>query len=333
MATKKDTLTLAQIAAIKRLERRFESLPSPAKGDTGPAGKPGPQGEQGPQGERGDKGPQGERGPAGKQGPQGLQGPQGKQGKQGPTGPTGAKGPTGPQGPAGTDGNTIYSGTEPPSLDLGRAGDFYIRTDPLEFYGPKTTSSWGDAIPLSVKDPQVSGLTVGGNLFGSSGGSNGTVSIGTVSTLSAGAEALVTDSGTNGDTVLNFSIPQGETGLPGAAATITIGSVTTGAAGTNAVVTNSGTSSAAILNFTIPQGEDGNFTMDEILDEVRTDAANTTFTYTNGQLTGSSNADVSKTFTYNQNGTLATATIVTTAKTITKTFSYNSNGLSSITVT
>ena len=329
MATKKDTLTLAQVAAIKRLERRLEAIPSPAKGDTGPAGKPGPQGSPGPQGKPGEPGPQG---PKGSKGPQGPKGNEGKQGPTGKAGPRGKTGPAGTQGPAGVDGNTIYSGTKPPAADLGRDGDFYIRTEPLELCGPKRTT-WPKPIRLSVEDEEkLSELTVGGNLS-NSGGSNGTVSIGTITTLDAGAEALVTNSGTNGDTVLNFSIPRGADGLPGSAATITIGSITTGAAGTNAVVTNSGTSSAAILNFTIPQGEDGNFTIDEILDEVRTDAANTTFTYTNGQLTGSSNADVSKTFTYNQNGTLATATIVTTAKTITKTFSYNSNGLSSITVT
>lgn len=333
MATKKDTLTLAQVAAIKRLERRLESLPSPAKGDTGPAGKPGPQGAPGPQGKPGERGPEG---PKGSKGPQGPKGNEGKQGPTGKIGPRGRTGPAGAQGPAGEDGNTIYSGTKPPTADLGREGDFHIRTEPLELCGPKTRSGWPTPIRLSVEDEKkLTELTVGGSLPGSGGGGgfNGAFSIGTVTTTAPGTDATVTDTGTNGDIVLNFGIPRGDTGLPGNAATITIGSVTTGAAGTNAVVTNSGTSSAAILNFTIPQGEDGNFTMDEILDEVRTDAANTTFTYTNGQLTGSSNADVSKTFTYNQNGTLATATIVTTAKTITKTFSYNSNGLSSITVT
>lgn len=328
MATKKEELTLAQIAAIKRLERRLERLPSPEKGNTGPKGEPGPQGAQGPQGERGEQGPQGPKGP---KGPQGKQGLTGKAGPQGKTGPTGAPGEP---GAAGLDGNTIYSGTKPPSPDLGREGDFYIRTEPLELCGPKTKTSWGKPIRLAVEDEtKLSELTVGGTLSNSGGGSNGTVSIGTVTTLSAGAEALVTNGGTNGDTVLNFSIPRGEDGSPGAAATITIGSITTGAAGTNAVVTNSGTSNAAILNFTIPKGEDGNFTMAEILEEVRTDYSSTSFSYTNGQLTGISDANVSKSFSYNQNGTLSSVTITTASQTITKTLSYDSNGLSSITVT
>jgi YD repeat-containing protein len=330
MPTKAEELALAQVAAIKRLKRRVDAIPSPAKGDTGPEGKQGPEGKPGPAGKPGPRGDQGPKGDRGKQGPQG---------KQGLIGKPGAAGKEGPAGKPGVDGNTIYSGTKLPSPELGRDGDFYIRTEPLELCGPKSKSSWPKPIRLSVEDEsKLSELTVGGNISGGSGGSNGTISIGTVTTTDAGTEATVTNSGVNGNTVLNFSIPRGDTGADGAdgaagtAATITIGSVTTGAANTNAVVTNSGTSTAAILNFTIPQGEDGNFTMDEILDEVRTDAANTTFSYTNGQLTGSSNADVSKTFTYNQNGTLASVTITTSSNTITKTFGYNSNGLSSITV-
>ena len=46
-------------------------------------------------------------------------------------------------------------------------------------------------------------------------GTAATVSIGTVSTLPAGSDATVTDSGTSSASILNFGIPQGATGSPG----------------------------------------------------------------------------------------------------------------------
>lgn len=110
------------------------------------------------------------------------------------------------------------------------------------------------------------------------GQGSATVSIGTVTTLAAGSEATVTNSGTTTAAILSFSLPQGAigatgpagatgaqgpqgntgaTGATGAAATITIGTVTTGAAGSQATVTNVGSSSAAVLDFSIPQGAAG----------------------------------------------------------------------------
>ena len=114
-----------------------------------------------------------------------------------------------------------------------------------------------------------------------------TVDVGSTVTGEPGREASVTNSGTQQNVVLNFTIPRGATGAqgpkgengangapgeqgpkgdpgpagadgePGAAATITVGSTTTVAAGTQASVTNSGTEYAAVLNFTIPRGEQG----------------------------------------------------------------------------
>ena len=103
------------------------------------------------------------------------------------------------------------------------------------------------------------------NLRGAQGEA-ATVQVGQVTTLPAGSQATVTNSGTNQAAVLNFGIPTGATGAdgkdgadgaPGAAATIQIGTVTTGAAGSQAAVTNTGTANAAILNFTIPRGNTG----------------------------------------------------------------------------
>jgi YD repeat-containing protein len=74
--------------------------------------------------------------------------------------------------------------------------------------------------------------------------------------------------------------------------------------------------------------------LSRILDRVRTDAADTSYTYDgSGQLTSTANADVSKSFTYNGDGTLAAVTISTATESITKTFSYDANGISSVTVT
>ena len=90
-----------------------------------------------------------------------------------------------------------------------------------------------------------------------------TVTVGTTFTGASGTSAVVTNSGTPQNAVLNFVIPRGETGavgatgLPGTPATVTVGTTTTGAPGTSAVVTNSGTANNAVLNFTVPAGETG----------------------------------------------------------------------------
>ena len=88
-------------------------------------------------------------------------------------------------------------------------------------------------------------------------GEAATVQVGTTTTLPAGNQATVNNSGSSEAAVLNFGIPTGQPGADGLAATITVGEVTTGAAGSQASVTNSGTENAAVLDFTIPQGADG----------------------------------------------------------------------------
>ena len=88
-------------------------------------------------------------------------------------------------------------------------------------------------------------------------GEAATVQVGETTTLPAGSQATVNNSGSSGAAVLNFGIPKGQPGADGQAATIAVGEVTTGAAGSQASVTNSGTENAAVLDFTIPQGADG----------------------------------------------------------------------------
>lgn len=88
-------------------------------------------------------------------------------------------------------------------------------------------------------------------------GTAATIAVGTVTTGAAGSSAVITNVGTSGAAIFNFTIPRGDTGATGAtgtAATIAVGTTTTGAPSTSATVTNSGTSSAAVFNFTIPRG-------------------------------------------------------------------------------
>src|SRR5699024_10501886 len=85
-------------------------------------------------------------------------------------------------------------------------------------------------------------------------GASATVEVGETTTLPAGEQATVTNSGTNINVVLDFAIPQGEQGLTG---TDTVGNTITGQPGTEAVVENAGDEHNALLNFTIPRGAPG----------------------------------------------------------------------------
>ena len=107
------------------------------------------------------------------------------------------------------------------------------------------------------------------------------MTVGETTTLAAGENATVLNSGTIENAVLNFGIPKGHDGIngkDGTAATITIGTVTTGEPGSNASVTNVGTDTAAVLDISIPRGDkgvDGTGAGDVIA------AADNTFTATN----------------------------------------------------
>jgi hypothetical protein len=54
------------------------------------------------------------------------------------------------QGPRGIDGNTILNGRGKPSAELGRDGDFYIDTDELRIFGPKSNGLWGNGNDMRV---------------------------------------------------------------------------------------------------------------------------------------------------------------------------------------
>ena len=92
---------------------------------------------------------------------------------------------------------------------------------------------------------------------------NFVIPAGATTTGTPGTNAIVTNTGTDSNAVLNFVIPAGATGANGAdgadgtAATVQVGTTTTGAPGTNASVTNTGTENNAVLNFVIPAGATG----------------------------------------------------------------------------
>ena len=116
-------------------------------------------------------------------------------------------------------------------------GATYMSRQPNKGIEPGVSQDWGQYWMLSIKD-----------------GASATVEVGETTTLPAGEQATVTNSGTNINVVLDFAIPQGEQGLTG---TVTVGNTITGQPGTEAVVENAGDEHNAILNFTIPRGEPG----------------------------------------------------------------------------
>lgn len=85
-------------------------------------------------------------------------------------------------------------------------------------------------------------------------GATGTAATIAVGTVTGGATASVTNSGTSSAAVFDFVLPKGDTGSTGSAATISVGTVTSGS---TASVINSGTSSAAVFDFVLPKGDKG----------------------------------------------------------------------------
>ena len=150
---------------------------------------------------RGNTGATGAAGPTGPTGATGSQGPQGIQGEPGLQGPQGLQGETGPQGLQGIQGEEGIQGIQGETGPQGPQGD----TGPTGAQGPQG-------------DP----------------GTAATITIGAVTTGTAGSNVVVTNSGTSTAAILNFTIPKGDTGDN---ATVT--------AGTNITVTDGEVSVAA----------------------------------------------------------------------------------------
>lgn len=140
--------------------------------------------------------------------PRGGDGANGKDGSNGKDGAPGAKG---------ADGATWLFGNVAPT-NQGKTGDFYINTTTYDVYS-KATGAW-------VKTGNIKGATGPQGVPGTNGkdgapgakgadGKAATVSVGTVTTLQPGQPATVNNSGTENAAVLNFGIPQGQSGSGG----------------------------------------------------------------------------------------------------------------------
>ena len=174
-----------------------EWTPAPVgpQGETGPTGPVGPQGEPGPAGPQGTKGDTGDTGPAGPQGAKGDTGDTGPAGPQGAKGDTGETGPAGPQGAKGDTGETGPAGPQGAKGDTGETGPA----------GPQGAK--GDTGETGPAGPQ------------GTAGTAATIAVGSVTTLAAGANATVTNSGTANAAVFNFGIPKGADGSDGTGGT------------------------------------------------------------------------------------------------------------------
>ena len=216
--------------------------------------------------------------------------PRGEKGDKGDTGSTGSAatvevGATS-TGAAGTNASVTNTGTSSaavlnftiPKGDKGDKGDTGSAGSAATIsVGTVTTGAEGSDATVTnsgTSSAAVFDFTIPRGATGATGGKGdkgdqgdaATISVGTTTTGAAGTNASVTNSGTAGAAILDFTIPRGnkgdkgdkgDTGNPGDAATVTVGTVTTGAPGTSATVVNSGTSSAAVLDFTIPRGDKG----------------------------------------------------------------------------
>lgn len=221
-------------------------IPQGPQGPQGETGEPGPQGQKGDRGEQGERGERGERGENGLAAtvavgsvtklapgdaptvtatqdpdtnavtldfgiPQGWTGPKGEQGEVGPQGEQGVQGERGDKGDKGDQGE------RGPQGDQGIQGPQGVKGDkPTVSIGSVTSTN--DVASVTVADDGNGNAVLS---FGIPKGKEGregraaTVSVGKVTTLPAGENAVVTNVGTVTDASLEFSIPQGEKGEKG----------------------------------------------------------------------------------------------------------------------
>lgn len=148
------------------------------------------------------------RGDTGLQGPQGQRGPQGIQGLPGPQG---VRGDTGPQGPAGI--GVTFRGKRDRVEDLpvaGKQGDYYLIQGHAWIWDGAQWVDGGDFVgPQGPQGEQGDQGPTGKT------GEAATVRVGTTTTLPAGSQAVVTNTGDEHNATLDFSIPQGKDGNEG----------------------------------------------------------------------------------------------------------------------
>jgi hypothetical protein len=131
-------------------------------------------------------------------------------GPQGATGSTGATGATGAQGSAGVKGDKGDTGTAA-TIAVGAAISGV--TPSVTNVGTNSAAIFDFVLPKG--DTGNTGAT-GAQGSAGANGSAATISVGTTTTLAAGAAATVTNTGSSSAGTLNFGIPQGSAGAAGA---------------------------------------------------------------------------------------------------------------------
>ena len=196
------------------------------------AGPQGPQGIQGPKGDTGLKGDTGATGPQGIQGPTGATGATGAIGPEGPTGPQGIQGPKGDPGDSFKIIGTLTSTSELPTPTEGIRSNAYLIPDSegdnhLWVITGTTELVWTDAGqivgvqgPKGDQGPQgptgATGATGPQGPIGPQGIQGITPTItAQATTLPAGSQATVTQSGSNTNPIFTFGIPKGDKGDKG----------------------------------------------------------------------------------------------------------------------
>lgn len=148
------------------------------------------------------------RGDTGLQGPQGQRGPQGIQGLPGPQG---VRGDTGPQGPAGI--GVIFRGKRDSVDDLpatGKQGDYYLVQGHAWIWDGAQWVDGGDFVGPQGPQGEQGDQGVQGQP-----GEAASIRVGTTTTLPAGSQATVVNSGDEHNATLDFAIPQGKDGPEG----------------------------------------------------------------------------------------------------------------------
>ena len=155
-------------------------------------------------------------------GPRGVPGKDGTNGTDGSVGP---QGPTGPQGPIGEGINvTGYIDVPGPPANSGTVqGEFIIDSNGHGWYWETDVSPavWVDT--GSIQGPQG---PEGADGVPGIPGAAATITVDNTVTGPAGTDASVVNSGSSSAAVLNFTIPQGAQGVPGANGTGILDSVT-----------------------------------------------------------------------------------------------------------
>jgi hypothetical protein len=142
----------------------------------------------------------------------------GATGPAGATGAVGATGPAGAQGVAGATGATGAAGAAGLNFHgAWNAAIYYAVNDAVTFAGSTYLAQQAGANAEPDVSPQSWAVLAQSGGAGPAGatGAAASVTVGTVTTLAAGATATVTNSGTAQAAVLNFGIPQGAAGSSG----------------------------------------------------------------------------------------------------------------------